>query len=114
MIVGRDKELTRLSDAASSRKSEFVAVFGRRRVGKTHLVRSAFKDKFSFYHTGLANAPMARQLAEFGKSLGRFGKIEAKTPKDWFDAFDCLRDLLDKCAGKKKTETTGKAHRSTL
>ena len=102
MLVGRDKESKRLIDAAASKKSEFVAIFGRRRVGKTHLVRETFKDKFSFYHTGLANAPMARQLAEFGKSLARFGNVVTNAPGDWFDAFDALRDLLEKCNGKKK------------
>ncbi len=102
MLVGRDKEAKRLADAMSSPKSEFVAIFGRRRVGKTHLVRETFKDKFSFYHTGLANAPMSRQLSEFGKSLNRYGRGEPGKPKDWFEAFDALRDLLDRHGKGKK------------
>lgn len=56
MLIGRKKEQKRLLMAVASEKSEFVAVFGRRRVGKTFLIRETFKDRFCFYHTGLANA----------------------------------------------------------
>ena len=52
-IIGRDKECRELKDILDSGKSEFVVVYGRRRIGKTFLVREFFNNKFAFYHTGL-------------------------------------------------------------
>lgn len=60
MLIVREKEQKRLLMAEESDRSEFVAVFGRRRVGKTFLIRETFKDRFCFYHTGLANARTLR------------------------------------------------------
>ena len=54
MIIGRKKELSQLREAYESEYSEFVAVYGRRRVGKTFLVREAFDYNFTFQHSGLA------------------------------------------------------------
>ena len=101
-MVGRDKEQKKLLDAERSLKSEFVAVFGRRRVGKTYLIRETFKDRLCFYHTGLANAPMSRQLAEFKKSLCQYGNGKFKTPKDWYESFDLLRQVIESSSSAKK------------
>ena len=95
MIIGREKEQKKLLDVEQSSKSEFVAVFGRRRVGKTYLIRETFKDRFCFYHTGLANAGMSRQLSEFKKTLCRYCDRKFRTPQDWFEAFDFLRDVIE-------------------
>ena len=54
MLIGRKEELRELNDAFKSEYSEFVAVYGRRRVGKTFLVREAFDYEFTFQHTGVA------------------------------------------------------------
>ena len=54
MIIGRKRELAQLRNAYESEYSEFVAVYGRRRVGKTFLVREAFDYNFTFQHAGLA------------------------------------------------------------
>ena len=88
--------------AESSEKSEFVAVFGRRRVGKTFLIRETFKNRFCFYHTGLANAGMTRQLTEFKKTLGRYGKKKFRAPKDWYEAFDFLSEVIEADISRKK------------
>lgn len=61
-IIGREKELGLLDRLYHSNKSEFIAVYGRRRVGKTFLIRSAFENKFSFQITGLANVSLKQQL----------------------------------------------------
>lgn len=88
--------------AESSERSEFVAVFGRRRVGKTFLIRETFKDRFCFYHTGLANAGMSRQLTEFKKTLCKYGNKKYRVPKDWYDAFDLLADVIAEAKTRKK------------
>ena len=55
MLIGRKEELKTLHQALIADESKFVAIYGRRRVGKTFLVREAFNNDFAFYHTGLAN-----------------------------------------------------------
>jgi AAA+ ATPase superfamily predicted ATPase len=67
--IGRKIEQATLKRLIESDKSEFVAVFGRRRVGKTFLIRELFNNKFAFSHTGLANSGMETQLQSFNTSL---------------------------------------------
>ena len=99
--VGREEELRTLEEAFHSGQPEFVAVYGRRRVGKTHLVRHAFGNRFTFQHTGLSKVGMTEQLAEFGRSLKRSFERDFQSPGNWFDAFDALRDALRSRRGRK-------------
>lgn len=62
MIIGREKEIQQLREAYNDEYSQFVVVYGRRRVGKTFLVRETFGYKFTFQHTGIANASKGKQL----------------------------------------------------
>ena len=64
-MIGRKKEIRELENAYSGRESEFVAVYGRRRVGKTYLVRETFSERMVFQHTGLKNKPTACRDAVF-------------------------------------------------
>jgi len=73
VITGRIKEQNALKRIVESDKAEFVAVFGRRRVGKTFLIREFFNNKFTFYHTGMANTGMEIQLHSFNASLNIYG-----------------------------------------
>ena len=102
-MIGRKEEQTELQQIVESKQSEFVAVFGRRRVGKTFLIREFFNNKFAFYHTGIANSTMAVQLNSFTKSLNDFGKITFPKCRSWFEAFEDLEYLLksSKAKGKK-------------
>lgn len=68
-FVGRKRELAQLKSLFESDKSEFVAVYGRQRVGKTFLIREAFDYKFTFQHTGILDAPKSEQISEFMRSL---------------------------------------------
>ncbi len=69
MIIGRKPEQKELLEAANSEYSKFVAVYGRRRVGKTFLIRETFNYSFTFQHTGLARGKMKDQLLSFRASL---------------------------------------------
>ena len=102
MIVGRKTEQEELKRAFHSEYSEFVAVTGRRRVGKTFLIRETFNYSFSFQHSGLANQKTRVQLNEFRQSLIRCGKKKCRVPTDWFDAFNLLSELLDQQDDVKK------------
>lgn len=53
MLVGREKELNLLERIAKDDNSHFVAVYGRRRIGKTYLIREAYKSRFTFQHAGI-------------------------------------------------------------
>ena len=87
MIIGRENQQKRLTDLLESDKSEFVAVYGRRRVGKTYLIRETFKYNFAFQHIGIQDGNKTRQLSEFALSLQKAGATVSKKFKDWFEAF---------------------------
>ncbi|MEN0003460.1 MAG: ATP-binding protein [Bacteroidota bacterium] len=96
-LIGRQKEIKRLEYYLHSPKSEFIAVYGRRRVGKTYLVREFFVNEFAFEVTGLNNAGKAAQLSHFYATLLQYGADpEAmEPPKDWLMAFRQLTQLLE-------------------
>lgn len=102
MLVGREFERKRLLETVKSDKSEFVAVFGRRRVGKTFLVQETFGNAFSFVHTGLAREGMRRQLSEFRYSLEHFFGKRQKAFSNWAGAFHLLQESLEGLPGGKK------------
>lgn len=103
-LIGRQKEIKKLQQYAVSKKSEFVAIYGRRRVGKTYLVREVFAGQFAFQMTGLNNADKQDQLTQFHAALLRYSPRdkEIKPAKTWLAAFLQLIELLE------NKETTGK------
>ena len=90
-IIGREYEQKLIRDYLDSDKAELIAVYGRRRVGKTYLVKSMFENKFDFAFTGLFEVTRAVHLAQFKKYLERYSGQKITRPKDWFEAFDALR-----------------------
>ena len=70
-----------------TKSSELIAIYGRRRVGKTYLVRQFFEDKFCFYFTGIYQGTKKEQLGEFKRQLEYYSKKKWTLAKDWFDAF---------------------------
>lgn len=102
LLIGRKRERDELLGAASSKQSALVVVYGRRRVGKTFLVRQTFGNLFAFQCTGLAREKRRRQLENFRDALREAGKRDCPPLDDWFAAFAALRDLLKRMpAGKK-------------
>lgn len=96
-IIGRQKELKLLKDLQQKDSSSFVAVFGRRRVGKTYLIRNAFDQQFAFQLTGLGKGGMKKQLNNFYAAFSRLMPTgsEVPFPKDWFWAFQHLSNYLE-------------------
>ena len=68
-LTGRKKEKKRLLDALSTNKSELISLIGRRRVGKTFLIRNVYKDKIIFELSGQHEAPMKVQLKNFSNAM---------------------------------------------
>ncbi|MES2776145.1 MAG: ATP-binding protein [Bacteroidota bacterium] len=102
-IIGRQREMEIFTAALNSNRSEFLAVYGRRRVGKTYLIRTAFEKKITFYFTGVANSSTEQQLANFDTAFKKINKKTKKAPaKNWFTAFDQLTHFLEKTTTAKK------------
>lgn len=79
-----------------SKRSEFLAVFGRRRIGKTYLIKKYFNYQFDFFITGMANATTAQQLFNFDTELSRQSHLTFDTPSEnWLQAFQRLRQHLE-------------------
>ena len=96
-MIGRKKEIDILANAYASKKPELVAVFGRRRVGKTYLVGSFFEGKIDFELTGLKDGTKEQQLRNFAYSLKDAQKTAElpPTPIDWLQAFHQLKTHLE-------------------
>lgn len=102
MIIGRKEEQRRLREAFESAYSEFAVVYGRRRVGKTFLIRETFDYKFTFQHTGLAKKNTRQQLQNFQVSLRTQGYKGAPLPVNWIEAFGMLEELVRRSRARKK------------
>lgn len=94
-IIGREEEQEILSSCLTSGKPEFLVIYGRRRVGKTYLIKEFFKKNFSFYSTGVNSTNKADKLHAFSESLASYGYDLDTIPQDWFQAFGYLRKLLE-------------------
>lgn len=103
-IIGRTNEVKRLETLRESNKSLFLAVYGRRRVGKTYLIRTFFENSMSFYHTGLANSSLQEQLFNFHLTIQKtFGeKYPKSAPQNWLEAFSLLASMLERSKRKRK------------
>lgn len=93
-IVGRKKELSLINQYFNSGKAEFIAVYGRRRVGKTFLIRQHFRNQFAFDMTGIMEGTKSEQMTAFHTALKTYG-YTGKKNTNWIDAFFALRQVLE-------------------
>lgn len=111
-MVGRTIEQNELLNLYESNDSQFVVVYGRRRVGKTYLINQTFADKFTFKHAGLSpielknmkgRSLLNKQLKSFYQSLIEQGMEKCDKPEDWFEAFALLKKfLIEKDSGSRQ------------
>lgn len=105
-ITGRSRELGLLKDLFDSKKAEFIAIYGRRRIGKTFLIRNFMSSlPCVFFHvTGLQKGSIKEQLEEFSKQLGEtfYQGASIKTRTRWRDAFEDLTQAISKVSKKQK------------
>lgn len=103
-MIGRKYEIERLNESIKSPNSELIAVYGRRRVGKTFLIRNLFKDQIRFEFTGLYGGSARKQLDvffdELQKSSKKFKEIER--PTNWKEAFELLKKFINGLRSKEK------------
>jgi len=107
-IIGRKKEQEELLRIFNKKQAQLVAVYGRRRVGKTFLVRELLKEHFVFYHTGISPLELEgrnlldAQLTAFASTLTYSGASISGKPSSWTEAFQWLRDfLMEQDPGKR-------------
>ncbi len=102
MIIGREKEIKILNNSYKSEQSSFVALYGRRRIGKTYLVNETFKDNIYFRHAGIYGGSYEEQLIAFKNSLKDCGyEIDGKF-NNWFEAFEALKSFIKQSNKTKK------------
>ncbi len=94
LLIARHKECEQLQQCMNSKRSEFVIVCGRRRIGKTFLVDSFFDNKYDFTFVGSHKAKTKVQLQKFAKALKEHSGMPVSALKDWYEAFDALEAYL--------------------
>ena len=104
-MIGRIKEIDLLKKALTSKRPELIAVIGRRRVGKTYLIRTFFEGQIDFEMVGLRDGNMEQQLRNFAYSLKEANRQKdpiEKVPKDWLEAFHDLMEHLESLEEREK------------
>jgi uncharacterized protein len=101
-LIGRADEQEIFAKTMQSLKSEMVAVIGRRRVGKTFLIRKYFEKDIVFEFTGIYKGTLAEHKSRFAKAYLNYFKQETGKLKNWFDIFDNIETAVEKNNRKKK------------
>jgi len=102
-LVGRDIEKTLLGKILRSKEAELVAVYGRRRVGKTYLIRNVYQKQMAFELSGIHNATLEQQLENFSTALSkRTGGLPLAIPANWTNAFSILTTYLTPLIKKQR------------
>lgn len=101
-MIGRKKERKTLELIVKRRKAAFLAITGRRRVGKTYLLDTFFKDRLCFRITGIQDGSMEEQLTNFSHVLFNHSKSVQLVPQNWQEAFFLLRAYLETLDRKNK------------
>jgi len=99
-LIGRKAEIKRLTEYVDSGKAELLAIYGRRRVGKTFLIKQFFNEKFTFYFSGSENANKKQQFFNFTTALNKYSGVENPIVEDWQSAFVQLEQYLRKVKTK--------------
>lgn len=108
-MIGRDDEVKYLQSLKNEEESQFIAVYGRRRIGKTYLIRESFGYEFTFHHTGISgdeersnDSQRQEQLDKFAESLSEAGYDSGKPLSSWAEAFNGLKEVIKRSREKKK------------
>lgn len=108
-MIGRNEEKKMLQSLLEEEEPQFIAVFGRRRIGKTYLIRESFDYTFTFQHTGLSNSEIdsdesqrQAQLDKFAESLADAGYNREERITSWNEAFNGLKEVIKNSKEKKK------------
>lgn len=103
-MIGRHDETSIIINLLKEDRPELLSIIGRRRVGKTFLVKQSLADKIDFSFIGTQFGNTSNQLRKFRDQLDNFAKstIPTKIPNSWFEAFSHLTIFLQAIKKKKK------------
>lgn len=105
-IVARSNEINKLDDFMAGNTAKFMALYGRRRVGKTYLIETYFYKKNCIYFqaTGIKKAPMSQQIEAFCQQIARTFYTGAKLQagKNWYETFEMLNSAIENAPNTKK------------
>jgi len=103
-LVGREREQDQLKQALVENSSQLIAVYGRRRVGKTYLIENTLSKEIIFDATGIKEASIRTQLNNFTAQIIKRAKKFSKssTPQNWLEAFLLLQEYIESKGTKKK------------
>ncbi len=106
MLIGRKKEIQALKKISKSSKAELVVLYGRRRIGKTFLIREFFSQQnyLFFQSTGLQNGTLKKQLHNFSDAMSQTftNGVQIKQPVSWDDCFRTLNQFLESSKDNRK------------
>ena len=103
--IGRDAQIELFDQIFHANEAQFLAIYGRRRVGKTYLVTEYFKDKGIFFNViGIKNGNMHDQLENFAEQFSEkfYPDIQISIPQRWRDAFTLLTKEIAKIDQNKR------------
>ncbi|HLF63844.1 MAG TPA: ATP-binding protein [Saprospiraceae bacterium] len=103
-LTGRESEVLILKELLQSKEAEMLAIYGRRRVGKTFLIHTTYRDHIVFECNGLHDENLQSQLQNFWYALLRVVKpgLLIAPPTSWLQVFEMLRSYLETLKGEKK------------
>lgn len=103
-IIGREVESNLLKNMLTSDKSELIAIYGRRRVGKTFLIRETYKNQSIFEVSGIPDGSYKEQLQNFFDEIAKRNASFSKRdkPNNWYEAFNMLGEYIEKLKSKQK------------
>ena len=101
-IIGREIEQKQLKNIIESNDAELLAIYGRRRIGKTYLIRNAYEKQLIFELSGVHNATLSQQLEVFGNAMSRATGFPIASPRNWSQAFTLLIDYIKPLIKKEK------------
>src|SRR5580692_321614 len=111
-LFGREREVALLDSVYASGSPEFVAIYGRRRIGKTYLIREYFRGRGTVYFefTGQKDAALNVQLNDFRETLEKVFYSGKPIPRldSWKSAFKTLAEAL------RATQSVQKAERAVV
>ena len=104
VFAGRQEEFSTLQELLEQPGAELVAVLGRRRIGKTYLVKQAYASQLCFHFTGVKDADKKTMLAAFSEKIATLSprKKSVPVPENWMGAFNLLKQYLLSLTTKKK------------
>jgi AAA+ ATPase superfamily predicted ATPase len=92
-VIGREKEIDILEEALTSNRAEMIAVYGRRRIGKTYLIEQFYKKSNikTISLIGQSGATMQTQLDNAKHRLFEQHGIDVSKAKNWTDIFNAIK-----------------------